>query len=363
MLDPRPLDEHGWTARVQIEQVLVGSVQPGQSLEIGWEELARSRPPRFSAGGRALIALGPLPQSSLWRRRFPAGGALAVAGSGEAFLREPDTATVSALEAWARLSASEREANAGVSVLATLWATAAPSVAEGALARIAEIPGLDGKVYGDAAATVAAGLVSPGRPLPLREAMVKLAGDRRLGALQPALEGLTRRGDPLEAPALDALAKIAGAMPADRARSLLARPEAALRVVGVRWARGPLVESLSSMVTGDPSPEVRATAVVMLLDERGMTAFDAAAQGLFDPDPAVRAATAKRIGGLGAPAVPGLVRLVETRGMPAAAAPIAALVFAGSEGYDAVRTIAAGHEDPRVRDAARMALGKLGPAK
>ena len=361
--DPRALDEHGWTARIQVEQTLSGATQAGSTLEIGWEELAKSRPPRFTAGGRALVALGPLPQSSLWHARFPAGGALAVQGDGEAFLRDPDPATISALERWSKLGASEREANAGVWALAALWASAEPSVAEGALARLAEIPGLDGKVYGDAAATLATGLASSARPLPLREALLRLAGERRLGALQPAIEELGQRGDPLEAPALDALATISGGLPEERVRGLLSRHEAAVRAVGVRWARGPLVGSLAPMVKGDPSPEVRAAALIALVDQQEMAAFDVAAQGLFDPDPAVRAVAAKRIGALGAPAVPGLVALVEARSMPEAGAPIAALVFTGGAGRAAVGSIAESHSDPRVRSAARMALGKLASEK
>lgn len=360
VMDPRLLDQSGWTARLQVEQVLAGPAQPGQSLQIGWEELARSRPARFEAGGRVVVALGPLPASSLWRRRFPTPGALAVAGDGQAFLREPDAATLSLLERWSKIGSSERDGPAGVAALAALWAGAAPPVAEGALARLAEIPGLDGKVYGEGASTLASGLASPSRPLPLREGVVRLTGERRLLALQPSLESLSRRGDPLEAPALDALGKISLGLPPERVRGLLSRPEAAIRLVGVRWARGPLLETVSVMLKADVSPEVRAAAVVALFDQQGMTAFDVAAQGLFDPDPAVRAAAAKRIGEIGPPAVPGLLALLQTRAMPEAAAPIAALSLAGNEGLDAVQSIAATHPDEKVRAAARLALGKLG---
>lgn len=363
VMDPRPLDDHGWAARLQVEQALAGPATPGQSLPIGWEELARSRPPRFAAGGRILVALAPLPPSSLWHQRFPAGDALAVAGDGQAFLREPDAATISLVARWSKIGASEREGPAGVAALAALWSGAAPAVAEGALERLAQIPGLDGKLYGEAADTLASGLANTARPLPLREGIVRLAGARRLGALQPTLERLARRGDPLEAPAVDALGAIAGGLPADRVRSLLSRPEASLRVVGARWARGPQLDGVSLMVKGDLSPEVRAASVVALFDQQGMAAFDVAAQGLFDPDPAVRAVTAKRIGEVGSTAVPGLVALVEARGMPDAAAPIAALGLTGSAGRSALQQIATTHADRRVRDAARMALGKLSAEK
>jgi hypothetical protein len=48
--EPRALDAHGWAARLQVEQALQGPARPGQSLEIGWEELARGRPTRFAEG-------------------------------------------------------------------------------------------------------------------------------------------------------------------------------------------------------------------------------------------------------------------------------------------------------------------------
>lgn len=357
--DPQRLDEHGWKARVQVEQGLAGAPQPGEVIEIGWEELAKARPARFQSGGKILVALAPLPQRSLWRTRFPDGGALAVASGGEAFLRDPDAATIAALARWSALGPSEREASAGVAALATLWASAAPSVAEGALARMAEVSGLDAKIQGEAATTLGAGLSNQARPLALREAAVTLAGERRLAALQPALETLARRGHPLEAPALDALAKISGGLPEERVQGLLSRHEAAARAVGARWARGALLSRLAPMVKADPSPDVRAAAVLALLDQQGMAAFDTAAQGLFDPDAGVRAVAAKGIGSLGPPAVPGLVALIEARGMPEAGAPIAALALSGSSGRAALESLAVRHPDHRVRDAARLSLGRL----
>ena len=360
IVDPRPLDGHGWTAQLQVERALTGPAQPAQSLQIGWEELARSRAPRFAAGGRVLVALGPLPSNSLWRQRFPAPGALAVASEGQAFLREPDAATLALLERWSRIGASERDGSAGVAVLAALWAGAAPTVAQGALERLSTIPGLDGKVYGEAADSLATGLMDPSRPIPLRKGLVHLAGERQLGALRPTLDDLAKRGDPLEAPALEAIGALSGGLPPERVRSLLSRPEPELRVVGVHQARGPLLENVAALVKGDPAPAVRAAAVVALLDHQGMAAFDTASQGLFDSEASVRAASATRIGTLGAAAVPGLVALVQGRGMPEAKGPIGALALTGDAGIDAVQSIAESHPDENVRKVARLALGNLG---
>ncbi len=339
---------------------MFGPAQAGQTIRIGWEELARSRPPRFTDGGLVLVALGPLPASSLWRQRFPSGGALAVAADGHAFLRDPDPATVTLLEKWAKTSPREREEAAGVALLAALWATAAPSVSEGALERLAQTPGLEGKLQGEGGASLAAGLADGARPLPLRAAMAQLVSERRLLSLAPSREARAAPGGPLEAPALDALGALSDGLPPDRVRGLLARAEPALRAVGARQARGKLLEPVQKLVKADPAPEVRAAAVVALLDQKGMAAFDVAAGGLLDSDPTVRAAAAKRIGALGAPAVPPLVILTNARNMPEAAAFVGALALTGAEGRAAVKTIAETHRDPKVRDVAKVALGQLG---
>lgn len=361
--DPRSLDEHGWTARLELERALEEPSPSEPDLQIAWEELARSRTPRFAAGQRVVVALVPLPPGSLWRQRFPNGGALLVGGGGQAFLRDPDARTLGLLERWARVGALEREGRVGVAALASLWAEAAPAVAVGALARLAEIPGLGGKVEGEgeAAATFRTGLSDRSRPLELRAGLVRLAGERRIAALLPALESLDRRGGPLEAEAIGALASFSDGLPQDRVRALLARPEPAIRAVGARSARGPLLGTVGRLVKRDPAPEVRTAAAVALLDQQGMSGFDVAAQALFDADLGVRARTATRIGELGAAAVPGLVALVNTRWASGAEGPIGALILAGNAGRAAVQAIAESHPDPKVRGVARLALGDLGP--
>ena len=67
-----------------------------------------------------VVALEPLPTGSLWRTRFPNGDALAVAARGNAFLWEPDTATLDALAAYLALESSARSESRGVSALLAL---------------------------------------------------------------------------------------------------------------------------------------------------------------------------------------------------------------------------------------------------
>jgi hypothetical protein len=361
-LAPHPLDVHGWAARFVVEQALRGAAAPGDSFEIGWEELASGRAPRFTPGGLALVALEPLPPGSLWHQRFPQPGALVVATEGEAFLRDPDAATVALLGRWSQVARAEREGPAGVRALSALWAGATPRVAEDALAALNEIPGLAAKVEDESLERFASGLLDDSRPLALREGLLRLAAQRQLAALRPTIERLARRGDPLEAPALDALGALDGGLPPIRVAALLARPEPAVRAAGARHARGAQLERVAGLVKSDPAPEVRAAAIATILSQRGARGFDVAGQGLFDPDPAVRAAAAGALGALGTAAVPGLLALVKDRSAKAAAAPIAALLLAGSDGRAAVQTISETNPDPEVRKVARLALGQLGEA-
>lgn len=359
--EPRAIDAHGFSAELLVSQVIRGDAAP-ERTRIAWEELARSRQARFAEGDRVLVVLEPLPPDSLWRTRFPAGDARVVASRGDAFLHDPDEPTVRALEAWARAGTSERESASGVALLATIFAAAPPTVAGGALARLADVPGLDGRIHGEGAERLAAGIKDASRPRALRADALRLVAARRLGALRPAAEALAKRGDPLEAPALDALAALSGGLPSEQVQVLLSRPETDVRAVGARHARGELLARVRPMVTADAAAEVRAAAALSLLDAEGLGAFEAASPALFDADPSVRAVVAQRVGAFGEPAVVPLRALVEGRGMPEAGYVIGTLVLTGDAGRAAVLEIERTHPDPKVREVARLARGQLGGA-
>ena len=93
---PEILDSHGRTGRFQVERALVGPAREDDALQVAWEERAPGRPPRFAAGERLLLGLGPLPADSIWRQRFPGRDAMAITGKGLAFLRQPLPASLAA---------------------------------------------------------------------------------------------------------------------------------------------------------------------------------------------------------------------------------------------------------------------------
>lgn len=359
------LDRHGWRATLVVERALGGDRAPGEPLAIAWEELGSRRPPRFTEGGRVVVALEALPPGSLWTKRFPARDALAVAARGEAFLREPDPATLDALEAWLRQPAAERDGPAGVERLAHLAAVGEPRVAGAALERLERIPALGEHARG-AAAEALARLVTDGeRPLELRRAAIALAGRRSLAALEPALEAIAAAPSPLQGDALDALGQLrGGALAPDRIAELLRAADPAVRAAAVRRS-GPAIDPtrLRALLRSDPAGEVRAAAATALASREAADAVDELVRALRDEAPPVRQAAMEGLAGLGASGIPALRREiweaapVESPGPPATA--VLTLGLLGPDGVAELKRIAHEHPSQQVRQLAELALGRL----
>jgi hypothetical protein len=366
--EPRRLDAHGYAAVLVVERVLHGETAPETRQQIAWEEFSPNRPPRFAAGERILVALEPLPSSSLWKSRIPGGAALAVAAQGRAAWKAPDAATIESLGGYLRLDATARGSAAGASALIGIAADAAPAIAESALEALATRAGLEAQLDGDGGARArerfAELLADPERPLALREAAVALVGVRRLSPLRPAVAAHTEAGDPLEAAAWEALVRIDGVLPPERVQVLLARDEPALRVVALRYGGAAVDDDrLVAAANDDPAGAVRVAAIEALLARRGVAALDSAVPLLFDADAAVGRETALRISRLGANAVPALRATFEERPYEEISelAPVAlALAASGPDGTAALEQIAADHPDEARRKLADLALGRMG---
>jgi hypothetical protein len=357
------LDVRGLAADLVVERVLAGEIRPESRQRIAWEEVSPQRALRFPEGAKLVIALEPLPSGSLWRARFPEGGALAVAARGNAFLREPDAGTIDALAAYLALESSDRSDAPGVSALLALAADGHPSLAAAALAKLDTTRELDARLTEAARGSYRRLLNDAGRPPSIRLQALELAGRRALRSLRSAIAPLARPGSPLEAAALTTIAQIDGGLSKSTAEELLLRSDAAVREVAVRYARAGIDDArLEDLMEKDPAPVVRAASLEILMERRGSVALDAALPLLFDPDPLVTRTASVEIGSLGSAAVPKLRRLLERRpfDQPRELAPAAfALAMAGPEGRSALGEIASSHPDPRVRRLAGLALGRF----
>jgi HEAT repeat protein len=361
---PTQIDLHGWRATLAVERVLRGERQPGEPLAIAWEELATGRPARFAEGARVAVALAPLPAGSLWSARFPRRDALAVAARGEAFLRDPDAATLDPLAAWLALPAAAREGDAGVAALARLAAAGEPAVAASALARLDRVPSLARRVVGPAADALTELAADTNRPLDLRRAALELAGRRALSALEPAIAALAAQPSAVQGAAVDALGRLRGELEPERVADLLRDPDPAVRAAAVRQG-GAAVDAaaLRAFLRSDRSDQVRAAAAETLARRENARAADDLVRALRDEAPPVREAAMKGLGALGAPALQALqyeIWQAAPTGPAGALAPaVLTLGLVGPEGVAELRRIAHEHPSENVRRLAELALGRL----
>ena len=357
---PRALDGEAYMALARVERTLMGLTH--ERVEVVWEERARSRPVRFAAGERVLLALEPLPGHSIWRQRIPdaqqRARSLYVALDGAAFARAPGAGTLLELEHFLRLPPDLRNRDTGVAYLAALAEGAELPIAVSALERLAAVPDLDAQL--DAGST--AGLVRTLlRPEPeLRERALALVGQGPLHALRPTLVVLAAREPLAPAAVFEALGRIDGALPSEQALRLLAeRDSAEHRRAGARYASGDAVRRLPGVLKGDPSADVRAAATVRWIQLEGVRGANLVSPALRDSDPEVRNAALLALAQLGPDAVPVLRAAIETAPPEVARAAVAALQVAGGPASVSVlRQLAESHPDEGVRLLAGAALGR-----
>lgn len=356
----RALDARAWEATLVVERVLAGPPPPGGRVAVAWEELAPSRAPRLAGGERVLVALEPIPDGSLWRRRLPPGsreGAWHLAGRGEAFLRAPSLASLTVLEHYLRLAPPERRGPTGSAWLAQLARDAEAPLAASAVAALGsparEAEALDAAV----AARLVDALARPEEPV--REALLELVARRPTPPLRAALRLRVEAAARPPAVLVEALGRAEGGLDAARAGALLDDPAPARRAAAARHAPAEAADALAARVVSDRAPEVRAAAAERLIELRGEEGLDAALEALADPEESVRVRTAQAAAGLGAAAVPRLAEVAERWPQPAPQAAILALSLSQRpEAAPVLRRLADDHPDPAVRRLAAIALGR-----
>lgn len=359
--DVARIDLHGYAAHLQVEQVLRGVPKPGARVRIAWEELARSRQPRFANADRVLLALETLPGASLWRQRFPdvaeRRSTFAVAERAEAFWRRPTQAAIDIIAHFLALDAASRSGAAGVEYLAQLLAGSEVGLSLAAVRRLDAIGDLDAKLGPAAAHALIRALLRPDGTDPLRVSVLDLIGRHSPHALQGPLEELAAAQPLAPAIVFVALGRLQGEIGAERSELLFAQ-DAAHRRAAARHTHGPqAAKQLADLLRADPDAGVREAAVARLIELAGRDGMGPALDTLSDRDPRVRLAAAGALASLGEQIVPELVAVVETGSREAALAGVAGLKAVGEAGQPVLLEIARDHPDEGVRTLARVALG------
>jgi hypothetical protein len=356
------LDERAWISDLVVERGLDGPHAAGARVTFAWDERMRDRPLRFAPGDRVLVCLEPLPGWSIWRRRLGDREAVGIARRGEAWVADPEPATVEALARWLALPAGERRSAPGVSPLAAMVREAQTPIALGAVDALAHIPGLAGALDAAARDALRAALADPGRPDALRAALLDLARRRGLEALRPEIEALAASGSATAPAAVAAWAALPGGLPTASADALLETSLPPVRAAVLREApMAPSDAALEAHLGADPDAEVRAAAVGAFVARHGMEAWPRVAPLLDDPNVPEGAAAARALGGLGEPAVPRLLERALARPLDGARGPLLALRVAAGAGAPALVRLSREHEDPSVRAFASFLLGRPPP--
>lgn len=358
------IDQHGRAASLNVVRVVRGEVTEDASLRIAWEELAKSRPQRFQPGDLVLVGLDPLPSGSLWDQRFPGararGDVTAVTAAGEAYLCHPTDTDVDLLATYLALPVGKRRETPGMTALARMAATASPGPAASALARLESLGDIASGLDAEALRWLEQAMLDFERPLPLRRELLRIAADRKIAGLRPAVDRLAVAGSDLRAEALTAVAAFEGGFEQERVDELLASAAPELRAVGARFARSPASRPrLAQLVAGDASPAVRAAAATSLMAVAGLDAFKEVVPALADADSTVRLAAVEAVSRLGDTAVAPLAELVRDGTLEQATGAVLALDQIGGAGKPVLIEAATQHSAERVRHLAQLALGRM----
>lgn len=357
------IDRNGYRARARVEHALSGPFAPGARIEIAWEELAMARSPRFRRGERVLVALAPLPTTTLWFNRFPpqlrTSHTLAVAASGEAFAEPLEREDLEGLTSYARLSATELQSLAAARALARLLRARNEQLALAALELIA---GDWSRPYWQDAVWVEScreALLSTSTQVEVRKALIRWVAETGNPALTSALEELTQRDPALAPEAYLALEELGRPIPSFLFDQWISSGDVEVRLAAVRTQCGEeRTDKLRALARNDPAPRVRTAALERLRECEGEKALPILVPSLADPDPGVRLAAAAQLSAVGPKASPAIESFALAGRGEGPLAAVAALEGMGAAGRPSLERIAREHRDPAVRTLAELALGK-----
>lgn len=354
------VDTHGYAANFTVERGLRGKVKVGSELRIAWEELAASRPVRFAEGTRVLLCLVPPPDYTLWHKRFPENFSdiLAVARSGEAFWREPDSKTLHEFGHYLALGREGRDDPAGLAYLVDVVAVAPERLALQVLDELGRRNKLATRLPYSSAVMLMRVAADHARPNAVRRSILTLVGRTKITAAGSGLAAMTKAGSDLRPQALYVSGQLGNGLAESLVAELLEEEDGDLRAVGASYVTGERAHQLlAALAANDPASAVRMVAVRRLLDDYGTGALDDIAPALGDEDPMVRSVAASEAAKLGADIVPAMEELANSGSERQAEGVVLIFTKLAGAGGEALARMFKGHPNPRIRGLAGLALG------
>lgn len=354
------IDRAGYRAQLVVTHVVSGPLRAPEHLEIAWEELASHRPPRFSKGDQVLVALSPLPGTTLWLQRFPPqlrdGKTFVVAAEGTAFMRNADCRRLQPLQVYASLAPAQRATATGARALAELGASAEERLAVAALEILRT--GFDHALLSDAAITDAVARALRRSEARVKRASLELARVHRLEQLRKETLEIAE-SDPGEVGSLAWEVLVAWKDPQvfERLPAWASAPQLEWRLLAAKAAAANGTQEVIQMALHDPVPAVRQALAEHLPADLAHLASLLTLLG--DPDLDVRRAAATKIGRVGLPAVAPLEQTLSQRDPHSAQAALLALAEMGTESRAILERVAAEHPDEALRQLAALALGQV----
>ena len=353
----------GYQAVLKVTRSLRGGQEFSSSLTIAWEEPVPSLSPRFKAGGRVLVAAGPLSSASIWKIRVPddaARGALfEVAAGGAGYLLRPGAGELDVVEHYLAVAAAARKGDAGALGLARLCAIGQPRLANDAAARLTRFDDLSDHLTPGAARAIVAALLRA-EMAETASLLLEMIAAQRPAMLREAIEEQIRATpEPVPSILYSALGAVDDGLSGAVTETLLESESPAARETAARHASGPAAgDLLRGLMRNDRAPAVRAAAVTRLARLDGVAALSDVIRALEDPAASVRLAAAQASAGFGPPAVEALRRTAIHDPSDAARAAIAALSLMGRQAHVALLEIATEHPNEGMRTLAEIALGQ-----
>lgn len=356
------IDRTGYRARLLVHQSVAGALPAGQPVEITWEELALQRAPRFARGDQVLVALAPLPGTTLWLHRFPpqlrTQAIFLVAAGGDAFLRHLDPASVDAFARYARLAAEQRTGPEGARALAAIVARGEGRLALAAarvLAQTAATAALEDPEVTSALRSV----LTHEKPTAVVESVLALVRERDLRVLRDSVLTLAQAGTPFSRPAWEVLvawrdAAISNQMVATWSRAAEPEWRSLAALAAARLGDPDVLDRLAA----DSDPPVRQRVAEASARSEDAARVPRLVRMLGDADEGVRHAASIALARCGPVVLPALEASLFSNDSSRAPAAVLALAELGNDGRDLLARAAREHPDERVRTLAALALGK-----